>query len=61
MYLCGISMHSQLDLFTGGGARSEGRAIVRELVRDMLHDESAYHVEEFAGLVGGGGWVVRLK
>jgi hypothetical protein len=30
-------------------------------VRDMLGHEAAIHVDEYAGMLGGGGWVVRVK
>ena len=36
-------------------------AVLLELVRDMLDDEAAGHVDEYAGMMGGGGWVVRVK
>ena len=32
-----------------------------ELVRDMLDDEAADQVDEYAGMLGGGGWVIRVK
>lgn len=35
--------------------------VLLELVRDMLGNEVAHLVDEFAGLLGGGGWVVRVK
>ena len=42
-------------------AAMTGGAVLLEVVRDMLDDEAADHVDEYAGMLGGGGWVVRVK
>ena len=51
-----ISAGSVVHVITG---KSTG--VLLELVRDMLHDEAAHHVDEYAGMMGGGGWAVRVK
>ena len=56
-----ISAGSVVYIITGKGTRSEGDAVLLELVRDMLDDEVADHVDEYAGMLGGGGWVLRVK
>ena len=50
-----------VHVITGKGTHSEGPAVLWELVRDMLADEVAEYVDEFSGMVGGGGWVIRLE
>ena len=51
-----ISAGSVVHIITG-----KGTAVLLELVRDMLGKEVAGHVDEYAGMLGGGGWVVRVK
>ena len=56
-----ISGGAVVHVITGKGTRSDGEAVLLGLVRGMLTDEVAEHVAERAGLLGGGGWVVRLS
>ncbi len=56
-----ISTGGVVHIVTGKGLGSDGDAVLPGLVRGMLDDESANQVEEFAGMVGGGGWVVRIR
>jgi DNA-nicking Smr family endonuclease len=56
-----ISAGRVVHIITGKGARSEGAPVLHGLVRDMLTNEMAEHVDEYAGMMGGGGWVVRVK
>ena len=56
-----ISSESVVHIITGKGTGSAGDAVLLELVREMLDDEAAHHVDEYAGMLGGGGWVVRVK
>ena len=56
-----ISAGSVVHVVTGKGTGSEGDAVLPGLVRDMLDDEAADHVDEYAGMLGGGGWVVRVR
>ena len=51
-----ISTGSVVHVITG-----KSTAVLLELVRDMLDGEAAHHVDEYAGMLGGGGWVVRVK
>ena len=51
-----ISAGNVVHVITG-----KSTAVLLELVRDMLDDEAADHVDEYAGMLGGGGWVVRVK
>ena len=51
-----ISAGSVVHVITG---KSTG--VLLGIVRDMLNDEAAHQVDEYAGMMGGGGWVVRLK
>ncbi len=51
-----ISAGSVVHIITG-----KGTAVLLELVRDMLDSEAADQVDEYAGMLGGGGWVVRVK
>jgi len=58
---CGrVSAGSVVHIITGKGANSEGDAVLLGLVRQMVDDEVGGHVKEFAGMVGGGGWVIRV-
>ena len=50
-----------VHVITGKGSGSEGPAVLWELVREMLADEAMEQVDEYAGMLGGGGWVIRLK
>ncbi len=56
-----ISGGSVVHIITGKGGGSEGAPVLLELVRDMLDYEAADQVDEYAGMLGGGGWVVRVK
>jgi DNA-nicking Smr family endonuclease len=56
-----ISAGRVVHIITGKGARSHGAPVLHGLVRDMLDDEMAEHVDEYAGMMGGGGWVVRVR
>ena len=56
-----ISAGSVVHVITGKGTGSEGDAVLLELVRDMLDDDEAGHVDEYAGMLGGGGWVARVR
>ena len=56
-----ISAGHVVHIVTGKGTRSHGEAVLPGLVRSMLSDDVSEHVSEYAGLLGGGGWVVRLR
>jgi DNA-nicking Smr family endonuclease len=56
-----VSAGSVVHIITGKGANSPGHAVLLGLVRDMFADEVADWVDEYAGLPGGGGWVVRVR
>ena len=56
-----ISAEGVVHIITGKGTGSEGGPVLLEVVRDILDDETANHVDEYAGMLGGGGWVVRVK
>ena len=56
-----ISAGSVVHIITGKGGGSEGAPVLLELVRDMLGEEAADQVDEYAGMLGGGGWVVRVR
>jgi DNA-nicking Smr family endonuclease len=56
-----ISAGSVVHVITGKGSGSKGRGVLLELTRDLLEGEAANHVDEYAGMLGGGGWVVRVK
>ena len=56
-----ISAGQVVHVITGKGSGSEGPAVLWELVRDMLDDDANKQVDEYAGMLGGGGWVMRLK
>ena len=56
-----IQAEGVVHIITGKGTGSAGGAVLLEVVRDMLDDEAAGHVDEYAGMLGGGGWVVRVK
>ena len=51
-----ITAGSVVHIITG-----KGTGVLLELVRDMLGKEVASNVDEYAGMLGGGGWVVRVK
>ena len=51
-----ISAGSVVHIITG-----KSTAVLLELVRGMLDKEAAGHVDEYAGMLGGGGWVVRVR
>ena len=56
-----ISAGSVVHIITGKGGGSESASVLLGLVRDMLGEEAADQVDEYAGMLGGGGWVVRVK
>ena len=56
-----ISAGDVVHIITGKGTGSVGDAVLPGVVRDLLHDEAAERVDEYAGMMGGGGWVVRVK
>jgi len=49
-----------VHIITGKGTRSEGAAVLPDLVREMLQDDLSRMVSEWAGLHGGGGFAVRI-
>ncbi len=51
-----ISAGSVVHIITG-----KSTAVLLDLVRDMLVEDAAGHIDEYAGMLGGGGWVVRVK
>ena len=51
-----ISAGGVVQVITG-----KGTGVLVQLVRDMLGNDAAHHVDEYAGMLGGGGWVVRVK
>jgi DNA-nicking Smr family endonuclease len=51
-----ISGGSVVHIITG-----KSTAVLLELVRDLLDEDDDDRVKEQAGMLGGGGWVVRLK
>ena len=51
-----MSAGSVVHIITG-----KSTTVLLELVRDMLNNDAAHHVDEYAGMAGGGGWVVRVK
>ena len=56
-----ISPGDVVHIITGKGTGSVGDAVLPELVRDLLDDEASDQVDDYAGMMGGGGWVVRVK
>jgi Smr domain-containing protein len=50
-----------VHIVTGKGTKSDGKPVLLGLVRDMLDEEGGGRVSEFAGMLGGGGWAVRLR
>jgi DNA-nicking Smr family endonuclease len=56
-----ISAGSVVHVITGKGTGSTGEGVLLELTRDLLEGEAENHVDEYAGMLGGGGWVVRVK
>ena len=56
-----ISAGSVVHVITGKGTGSQGGGVLLELTRDLLEGEVANQVDEYAGMLGGGGWVVRVK
>ena len=56
-----ISAGSVVHVITGKGTGSEGGGVLLELTREALTGEAADLVDEYAGMLGGGGWVVRVK
>ena len=51
-----ISAGSVVHIITG-----KSTAVLLECVRDMLADELGKQVDDYAGMMGGGGWVVRMQ
>jgi DNA-nicking Smr family endonuclease len=49
-----------VHIITGKGTRSQGAAVLPDLVREMLQDDHGRLVAEWAGLHGGGGFAVRI-
>jgi DNA-nicking Smr family endonuclease len=39
----------------------KGTGVLLDVVRDALQGECADQVDEYAGMMGGGGWVTRVK
>jgi len=56
-----ISAGGVVHIITGKGTGSVGGAVLPDLVREMLADEAADQVDDYAGMMGGGGWAVRMK
>jgi len=56
-----ISAGGVVHVITGKGTGSQGGGVLLELTRETLADEAADLVDEYAGMLGGGGWVVRVK
>ena len=56
-----MSSEGVVHIITGKGTGSAGDAVLLELVREMLDGEAADRVDEYAGMLGGGGWVLRVK
>ena len=48
-------------IITGKGTRSDGPAVLPQLVNELLREEFRQDVTECAGLVGGGAIAVRIK
>jgi DNA-nicking Smr family endonuclease len=48
-------------IVTGKGARSEGAPVLRTLVLELLTGALAAQVEDWAGEVGGGAYLVRVR
>ena len=51
-----ISAGDVVHIITG-----KGTGVLLNVVRDVLPGECADQVDEYAGMMGGGGWVVRVK
>lgn len=49
-----------VHVITGKGTRSQGAAVLPDLVREMLQDDLSDVVSEWAGLHGGGGFAARV-
>jgi DNA-nicking Smr family endonuclease len=49
-----------VHIITGKGTRSQGAAVLPDLVREMLREDLSRVVAEWAGLHGGGGFAVRI-
>ena len=49
-----------VHVITGKGTRSQGAAVLPDLVRELLQDDHGRLVAEWAGLHGGGGFAVRM-
>ncbi len=56
-----ISAGSVVHVITGKGTGSKGGGVLLELTRETLAGEGVDLVDEYAGMLGGGGWVVRVK
>ena len=56
-----ISAGSVVHVITGKGTGSKGGGVLLELTRETLEGEAGHLVDEYAGMLGGGGWVVRVK
>lgn len=49
-----------VHIITGKGTRSQGAAVLPDLVREILQHDLGRSVAEWAGLHGGGGFAVRM-
>ena len=56
-----VSSGGVVHIITGKGIHSVGAAVLKQLVQDTLLDDLADLVKEYAGMQGGGGWVVRVS
>jgi len=56
-----ISAGGVVHVITGKGTGSQGGGVLLELTRETFAGEAADLVDEYAGMLGGGGWVVRVK
>jgi DNA-nicking Smr family endonuclease len=55
-----VSRGRVVHIITGKGTRSQGAAVLPDLVREMLQDDLGRSAAEWAGLHGGGGFAVRI-
>ena len=56
-----ISAGGVVHIITGKGTGSSGMPVLPGVVRDMLDDDVAGLVDDYAGMMGGGGWAVRMR
>jgi len=50
-----------LRIITGKGARSEGAPVLRARVLELLTGDLAPRIDDWAGEVGGGSYLVRVR